>query len=82
MPHWEYPKAHHPQPRMSNLPRGEKYPIGNTPKPLWLGLVGSPALVQVATAEPRHIGTAATARAAGAELPQQAPTPSRPSLGH
>jgi hypothetical protein len=34
------PQSTPPQPRMSNLPRGEKYPIGNTPKPLWLkGLV-------------------------------------------
>ena len=80
IPHWKYPKAHHPQPRMSDLPRGEKYPIGNTPKPLWLGLVGSPALVQVATAEPRHIGTAAAARAAGAELPQH-PLPVGPPWG-
>jgi hypothetical protein len=71
IPHWEYPKAPHPSScACVKSPKGREIHHWKYPKTPLVGLGGLPALIQVATAEPRHIGTAAAARAAGAELPQ------------
>jgi hypothetical protein len=60
-------------------PKGREIPPWKYLQTPLVGLGGASS-VQVATAEPRHIGTAAAARAAGAELPQH-PLPVGPPWG-
>jgi hypothetical protein len=73
------PKITPPPATHVKSPKGREIPHWKYPQAPLVGLGGASS-VQVATAEPRHIGTAAAARAAGAELPQH-PLPVGPPWG-
>ena len=77
----KYPIGNTPKPAAHvKSPKGREIPHWKYPKAPLVGLGGASSVPGSHCREPRHIGTAAAARAAGAELPQH-PLPVGPPWG-